>query len=102
LFNIRELHITTEEALGYAYGAGFDEKVKVNGRERAIEYTDKEGRKGNYPSISYASRKLKVHRETIMDACRLGRRTRKGYYFRYADTKKNKVDEDKKVCQTSE
>jgi hypothetical protein len=89
LFNIKEGHITIEQALGYAYGVGFDEKVKVNGSERAIEYTDKEGRKGIFPSISYTSRKLKVHRCTIMDACRLGRKTRKGYYFRYADNGKN-------------
>ena len=89
LFNIRESHITIPEALGYAYGAGFDEKVKVNGSERAIEYTDKEGRKGIFPSISYTSRRLKVHRCTIMDACRLQRRTRKGYYFRYADENLN-------------
>ena len=89
LFNIRESHITVQEALGYAYGAGFDEKVKVNGSEIPVEFTDKNGNRKVFPSISLACRKLKIHRSTISESCRLQRRTRKGYYFRYADENLN-------------
>jgi len=45
IFNLERYHIDLRQALTYAYGAGFDEKNKINGSEKPIEYTDKEGRK---------------------------------------------------------
>ncbi len=109
LLNIKKFHVPLQTALNQAYMAGYDARGKeltAHNKKRIIQFNSKMIRIAEYDSVIEAAKQNKVGVQGLYSAIYRKSRTKKGYYWRYADdktdNKENSTQEDREICQTNE